>query len=194
MGVEPLFAELKKQTRVAIDVGSSYGFTIPVVAEKFDQVHAFEIDREVRWCLGENVKEYSNVRVHNCGISDANENVVFNAYKNSGHTSVNTVEHRKDRIGKKSSYVRTIDSFGFTDVDYIKIDVEGLELAVLHGAAETLKTYEPIVLIEMWTNRDNAEVIDFFEQYGYKSNGPWKVPYGYKTKSEVTDDWIFIKQ
>jgi FkbM family methyltransferase len=45
--------------------------------------------------------------------------------------------------------VRTLDQFGFTDVSFIKIDVEGHELEVLKGAVHTLTEQKPNLLVEI---------------------------------------------
>lgn len=44
---------------------------------------------------------------------------------------------------------RTLDSFNFQEVDLIKIDVEGSELFVLEGAVQTMKTWLPVVQVEL---------------------------------------------
>jgi hypothetical protein len=44
--------------------------------------------------------------------------------------------------------VRTLDSFNLPDIGFLKIDAEGHELAVLHGARETITTNRPIVFVE----------------------------------------------
>ena len=44
---------------------------------------------------------------------------------------------------------RTLDSFNLTDVDYVKIDVDGFEIPLLEGARNTLKTNSPTINIEM---------------------------------------------
>ena len=41
-----------------------------------------------------------------------------------------------------------VDEFNFTDIDYIKIDVEGFEKKVLIGAKETILKYKPLIVIE----------------------------------------------
>ncbi|MDX1386403.1 MAG: FkbM family methyltransferase [bacterium] len=43
---------------------------------------------------------------------------------------------------------KTLDQYSFIDVGFIKIDVEGHELAVLKGAQEILKKHRPTLLIE----------------------------------------------
>jgi FkbM family methyltransferase len=45
--------------------------------------------------------------------------------------------------------VRTLDGFGFTDVRFIKADVEGSEREVLEGARETIARDRPVLLLEL---------------------------------------------
>lgn len=67
--------------------------------------------------------------------------------------------------------LRTLDSFGFTDVRLIKIDVEGHESSVIEGAAETLRAARPALLIEI-EQRHRREPIDTIfrqiEAFGYR--------------------------
>lgn len=44
--------------------------------------------------------------------------------------------------------VRTIDSLALPRVDLIKIDVEGMEMAVLHGAVNTIREQRPVMFVE----------------------------------------------
>jgi hypothetical protein len=45
--------------------------------------------------------------------------------------------------------LNTLDSYGFTDVDIIKVDVEGHEFDVVQGAEQTILKYHPVVQLEM---------------------------------------------
>jgi len=50
------------------------------------------------------------------------------------------------------SYVaelRSLDSYGFKDVAFIKVDVEGYEEAVIEGAEDTLRRSRPVLLVEI---------------------------------------------
>ena len=50
-------------------------------------------------------------------------------------------------------------------IDLIKIDVDGIELEILHGSIATLKNNDVIVIVE--TNGD-LEIIAFFESIEYQ--------------------------
>ena len=67
-------------------------------------------------------------------------------------------------IGQKIDYaktvnvdLKTIDSLGLERVDFIKIDVEGMEEAVLEGANVTIRKLKPIFFIEVL--KSNPDVI-----------------------------------
>jgi hypothetical protein len=49
--------------------------------------------------------------------------------------------------------VATLDSFGLSDIAFIKIDVEGHELSVLRGAVETIVRSRPNLLVEVEESR-----------------------------------------
>ncbi len=65
---------------------------------------------------------------------------------------------------------RLLDDYGYTDIGFVKIDVEGHELAVLRGARRSLLDNQPTVLVES-ENRHRPQAVEdvaqFFEQLGY---------------------------
>ena len=66
---------------------------------------------------------------------------------------------------------RRLDGYGLNNVGFIKIDVEGHEEAVLHGARETIARNRPTLLIEI-EERHNSGSIErvrkFLESMGYQ--------------------------
>jgi FkbM family methyltransferase len=82
-------------------------------------------------------------------------------------------------------YVRSLDSWleersGIGKIDWIKVDVEGAELAVLQGAEDCLRQWKPNLLIELHLFHDKqiAEKISRFLytlDLGYVEHGP--IPY-----------------
>lgn len=64
-----------------------------------------------------------------------------------------------------------LDDFELTNVGFIKIDVEGHELAVLRGASKTIEREQPNLMVEVEGNDDRDDlidaVIDYFRQRSY---------------------------
>jgi FkbM family methyltransferase len=69
----------------------------------------------------------------------------------------NTVEVRK----------LTIDEFGLARVDFIKIDIEGMEIEALEGARRTVERDHPILLIEK-IKTDAGQLREWLTVRGYK--------------------------
>ena len=62
--------------------------------------------------------------------------------------------------------LRTIDSFKFSRVDLVKIDVEGMELEVLKGSQKMLLNLKPIIFYEN-TKSNSFELKNFLEINNY---------------------------
>lgn len=87
---------------------------------------------------------------------------------------------------------KTLDSYGFEDVDIIKIDVEGYELLVLEGASDTIARNRPIVQIECVDIQPRAfgrtiqELFDYFNDRDYvitTADGVVRGP-----------EWVYVKK
>ena len=52
-------------------------------------------------------------------------------------------------------------------IDFVKIDVEGMELKVLNGMHQTIASYKPQMLIEMQDENVYAKTYDFLNGFGY---------------------------
>lgn len=136
-----------KQWRAAVDVGAHVGFWSMHLVKKFIQVHAFEPIEEHRLCFQRNVTSNYLVdkipvhwTMHTCALGAFPGMVALTIpHGSSGGTHIS---------GAGDIEMRTLDSFAFENVDFIKIDCEGAELAVLQGAVETLKRWKPCVIVE----------------------------------------------
>jgi len=165
-----------EQRRVAIDVGASYGFVTEYLSQSFDEVKSFEIVPQIRQCLEINVndREMDNVEVFPYGLS--NEEKTIDIWFNplyTGHSSAymnSDINREGDTVACE---VRTLDSFQFENVDFLKIDVEGAELDVLRGGMNTIETHRPIITTEHSQQtpegiRNSYEVLTLMDSLNYE--------------------------
>jgi len=61
----------------------------------------------------------------------------------------------------------SIDSLNLNRIDFIKIDIEGMELEALSGAEQSIAQFKPQMLIE-WIKSDKMELLGVLGSYGYK--------------------------
>jgi len=158
-----------KKTRHAIDIGANYGLMSYNLSKHFDHVSSFEIVPEINECFKMNVSKFNldNVSVYDCGLGNKTEQVALNFNPTSTFsTHVNT-----EVLG--NALVKTLDSFNFKDVDFIKIDAEGYETFIVQGGLATIKKYTPIILYErkrhaLRYNQSLNSVLEILSKYGYK--------------------------
>ncbi|MDR2599827.1 MAG: FkbM family methyltransferase [Oscillospiraceae bacterium] len=170
---------LLKEKGMAIDIGANEGaYTVFLRYQcKFKKIVAFEPIPELYQFIKKCFKHTSNeVEVYNIGLSDKESTLELNIPKfnrGDGHATFNKLETPHDSI---SVSVKTLDSFNFTNVSFIKIDVEGYEDCVLLGAKQTIIQNKPIMLIEIarCSEKQNKEIIstvdvvNFVNELGYK--------------------------
>ncbi len=132
-----------KERKVAIDVGAHVGLWTRILAREFQHVKAFEPIEEHFECLVKNVPD-SHVIPYKFALGNA-----------VGHLPMKkTVDIATARISRFNEdrdcdvAIKTLDSFAFTDVDFIKIDTEGYERHVVVGAEQTIRTCKPTIVVE----------------------------------------------
>jgi hypothetical protein len=82
---------------------------------------------------------------------------------------------------KHTGELTTLDRFNFESVDWIKIDVEGFENAVLEGSRATIQRNRPWLLIE-----DNGQQ-EYHKQWLNDLCGPYEAA---PVKSKSNTIWI----
>lgn len=143
-----------RQWRTAVDLGANIGLFSRAFAGRFETVWAFEPVERIRACLELNVP--GNVIVQPYAVGDRPSiQRMHRTVKNSGgayifdHPDIPTPNkdapppHRSVEVE-----VRTLDSFDITEVDLIKLDIQGSEYLALKGGEQTIRKYRPVILIE----------------------------------------------
>lgn len=159
---------LVKKDSMCLDIGANIGFFSSLMKHQGGTVHSFEPHPQIFKRLENNCSDIG-VQLKNIGIS--NQEGVLDLYipqkfaSNQGISSLNPQENST----KVSVNVSTLDHlFTDTDIDIIKLDVEGHEAQVLKGA-EKLFASKKIkhILFEEFGGED-SETITFLKGHGFK--------------------------
>jgi FkbM family methyltransferase len=161
----------------AIDVGAHIGLWSFNLACRFEMVHAFEPVAEHRECFAKNVTA-DEVVLHDCALGAAPGHVSMDVAPGSSGDSKVTAGDEVE--------VRTLDSFGIRNVDFIKIDCEGYETSVVQGARETILQWKPTIIVE--------QKRDFGARFGFRPKEAVEllVSWGYKEVAEYGGDHIMV--
>ncbi len=150
-------AKLLPENCVVVDAGANVGMVaIPMaqsVLSKNGVVHAFEPQRMLAYALSGAValNDLENVFVHNQALSNKTESVSINTpnYSTPQDYGCYQLDHKSDKPAENIEAV-SLDSKNFSRLDFLKIDVEGMELAVLEGARQSLANWQPWCWVEHW--------------------------------------------
>jgi FkbM family methyltransferase len=63
--------------------------------------------------------------------------------------------------------VVTLDSLNLPRCEFLKIDVEGMELNVLRGAEQTIRRLRPILYVENDRDENSPQLIEYLQSLGY---------------------------
>ena len=119
-------------------------------------IWAFEPNSSVRECYVLNMGGFENYSIYPVALGHKNMKGFLNVETdNSGNTNVHPT-----RSG--NTEIRTLDSFNFEHLDYIKVDVEGFEYNFLQGAVDTLNRCRPFVHLEMKSKNMRNSKDDFY--------------------------------
>ena len=170
---------------VAIDCGANIGIHTVEWARAmygWGEVIAFEAQEPIYYALA------GNIALNNCfnakaifAAVGASEGEIFVPLPNYfSPSSFGSLELRKkittEYIGqeidyKKENCVRTqmisIDQLNLKRLDFIKIDIEGMEMEALAGAENSINEHRPLLMIERIKSNE-SEIRQFLEKFHYQ--------------------------
>jgi len=168
-----LLPYLCKRRGMAIDAGANKGIYLYRLAKLFKAVAGFEPHPALADYLRRAAPK--NVTIHPVALSDVRRESVLSLPE--GFIELGSLEPdiikswATDRVVENHPVaLAPLDTFEFDDVALIKIDVEGHEMALLHGARMTISRWRPSVLIEVEEQHaagSVAAVRHWFEQHNY---------------------------
>jgi FkbM family methyltransferase len=149
--------------RTFVDIGAHIGFYTMGIAPYFDRVVAFEPSRfQYGWLKrNQSLNAYSHVVCEHVALGDTAGTATLNVLSYDGglNTLAPEVASTLTILGQYDVPVEVLDDRGMTDVDLLKIDVEGFEIQVLGGAVRTINASRPVILIEVWADAARRQAV-----------------------------------
>jgi FkbM family methyltransferase len=150
-----IITSLCERNKTSIDVGAHNGIYAIHMLDASRDCIAFEPRRAQADEFAEMVRCLSlPVRVEAVALSDVEgEGILRVLEQDKGRSTIEVDNVLTDPDGSERHEtivpLRRLDDYHLCSVGCIKIDVEGHELAVLHGGLQTIRRYRPNILVEV---------------------------------------------
>ena len=170
---------LCKQKRRVIQAGGNVGIWPMELSKHFENVVTFEPDPLNFEALEANVFSRMNIKFYHAALGDK-----------IGCGSMDHVDPKNigaHQIQEGSDFeIKTIDNFGFDDVDFIQLDVEGYEHLAILGGIETIKRCSPVICLELK---------GIGKRYGYPDEDTIALleSIGYTIRARIHRDIVFVR-
>jgi len=166
-----LFRRIVTDKDVVLDIGANIGAHTLFLAKAVGpngQVHAFEPQRIVfqTLCANMALNHIANAFCYDIALGKRPGTVFVPQLRPWDHSNFGGLSLGNHQLGDVVE-VKTIDSLNLSACSFIKIDTEGMELDVLMGAANTIKTLQPILYVENDRKDKSAALIQYIDSLGY---------------------------
>jgi FkbM family methyltransferase len=179
-----LVARLLDPGEVFWDVGANVGYFALLAAAAVGpdgQVVAFEPGTAALARLTENVSlnPFNHIKIFNLAVSDAEGQAMLYRADDIADSSASLFAAAAGAAAGEVCRTVALDDFlkneNLAAPDFIKLDVEGAELAALRGAAGILAGHRPLLLVEMEEKNlraagaSKAAIQSFLQDFGYRA-------------------------
>jgi len=196
------------------DVGARHGQTAAMYSSAIRKarLHCFGPFPESYRCLQENRRRYPRAKLLNCGFSDKAGWQTL--YSNQGSPTNSLLPNHPDAestwgneglrpIGTHECDFTTVDNYchemSITNINLLKMDVQGAESRVLKGAQRMLRDgrisniYMEIILAPTYLGQSNlTEYLEIMSGFGYRIHGFYNLEHGAK-RDLLQLDSLFTK-
>jgi len=175
-------AQFLPEECIVVDAGANIGMVaLPLahaIAPKNGVIHAFETQRMMAYALCGTIalNDLENVFVHHKALGSISTTIemktpnyakpqdfgMFSLVDQAATSKQTTAENSVEKTDSV-----TIDSLNLPRLDFLKIDVEGMEIDVLKGCQDSLKRHLPWCWIEYW-KVDIEEIKQQFSELDYE--------------------------
>lgn len=171
--------EYIKRDSVVLDIGANIGVhSIYFSKMAIDgTVIAIEPSPETFSLLLKNVQKYGNIFPLNVGLSCSNDLKNFFVTADNAYSGLKDT-HRKEIKKIVKVFCFRLDDLlmnhNFKKIDFVKIDVEGVEQDVIEGMERIIEEYRPVIFSEIYrgenSNLDPRKTINHLISKGYRAS------------------------
>ncbi|GFO59667.1 hypothetical protein GMST_19920 [Geomonas silvestris] len=162
---------------VVLDCGACEGyFTLQALEQGAGKVYSMEPGAAISRCLARtfaDARQQGRVSLHQCLLGEQNAEVLF--YEDPADPTVCRIWEERPaepgRAGVRLLEMTTLDDFcrreNLQQLDFIKADIEGGEVGLLHGAEQTLRRFRPKLALAAYHNPDDARhMVEYLDGLG----------------------------
>ena len=153
------------------DVGANFGYLSLVWSQsvaKNGTITAFEPHPKIANSLQKSIAKNGSssiIDLHNVAVGKEKGSVEISLLSTTSNTDKEVIGENQSASVARIEMVTLDDFFSTADrLDMIKIDVDGIELQILEGAANVLKHLRPIVIVEA---NGNFKILEFLVDMNY---------------------------
>jgi FkbM family methyltransferase len=188
-----LIRQVLEPGEVFWDIGANIGFFSLVAASVLNntgRVAAFEPGELTFESLTKNIEinVFKNIDAFKLAVTDREGEATLYSSRDRADGLANIYAPKEGQTQSQSCRTVFLDKFSpemeLKAPHFIKMDVEGAELAALQGAEEVIRRAQPLLLIEMkaenlqMAGTDKAQIPQLLAPYGYRpaflSRGQWQ--------------------
>lgn len=161
--ISDIYGQSLRKDAYIIDCGANIGMSVIYLKAHAPNavIEAFEPDEKNFYLLAKNIKSYNlnNVRLHKAAVWK--ENTILN-FASDGSMSSKIDDRSESESSTKVQAVR-LKEFLVKPIDFLKIDIEGAEYAVLLDIAESLSFVSAMFVEYHGTYNQNNELLQIFQ-------------------------------
>ena len=177
-GEVEIFRQIIMPGWTILDIGANIGchtVFMAQVTENSGRIIAFEPQRQTFQLLCANVilNSLFNVQCHNNAVSDSEGEILVPVLDPVSEQNFGGLDLRQQKQGETIKKI-TVDSLGLAACQFIKLDVEGMEIMALTGAQETISKFRPIMYVENDRKENSEALIRLIASFGYRMY--WHLP------------------
>ena len=162
-----------KSGDIVLDVGANIGtvtLQASICVESLGRIYSIEPHPQIFKFLNENIilNNFENVKLFNIAVGNKSGTILFSNQKSNCQNKI-ILEKSNETIEVP---IKLLDELAIdeSEIDLLKIDVEGFEQFVLLGAKKTLEKTKCVYIetIEKLYNYDRNKIFEILNNYGFE--------------------------